>query len=268
MDRELLLHIPHASVFIPAAYRGDFTVPLDEEVRNMTDWFTDALFDLPAARLVFPISRLVCDAERFRDDASEEMARRGMGACYTHGCRGTRIRRLTDARREEILRTWYDPHHRALESLTAAALRRHGRCLIVDCHSFSARPLPYEADQRADRPDICIGTDPFHTPDALAALLADAFARRGYSVAFNAPYAGSIVPLRSYRADRRVLSVMIEVNRGLYLGGDCRPALSFARVRRDIAGALGALEGRLPDLTAQNFAPGGQVPLAIPEKLC
>ena len=39
----------------------------------------------------------------------------------------------------------------------------------------------------------------------------------GYSVAVDAPFAGALVPLSYYRKDDRVLSVMIEVNRRLYM---------------------------------------------------
>jgi N-formylglutamate deformylase len=39
----------------------------------------------------------------------------------------------------------------------------------------------------------------------------------GYSVAVDAPFSGALVPLSSYRKDRRILSVMIEVNRRLYM---------------------------------------------------
>jgi N-formylglutamate deformylase len=39
----------------------------------------------------------------------------------------------------------------------------------------------------------------------------------GYSVAVDAPFAGALVPLSAYQKDRRVLSVMSEVNRRLYM---------------------------------------------------
>ena len=44
-------------------------------------------------------------------------------------------------------------------------------CLIIDGHSFPALPLPYELNQRAFRPDFCIGTDDFHTPEELVATV-------------------------------------------------------------------------------------------------
>jgi N-formylglutamate deformylase len=41
--------------------------------------------------------------------------------------------------------------------------------------------------------------------------------REGYSVAVDIPFAGALVPLSAYGKDRRVSSVMIEVNRRLYM---------------------------------------------------
>jgi hypothetical protein len=46
-------------------------------------------------------------------------------------------------------------------------LGRHGRWRVVDCHSFPYSPLRYERGPDAHCcPDICIGTDVFHTSEA------------------------------------------------------------------------------------------------------
>lgn len=61
----------------------------------MTDAFTDELFaptSFEAARVIFPISRLVCDVERFPDDADEPMALQGMGAVYVKTTNGEPLR--------------------------------------------------------------------------------------------------------------------------------------------------------------------------------
>jgi N-formylglutamate amidohydrolase len=39
----------------------------------------------------------------------------------------------------------------------------------------------------------------------------------GYRVNINRPYAGTMVPMAFYQKDRRVASIMIEVNRNLYM---------------------------------------------------
>ena len=234
----VLLHIPHSSSVIPGEYLRSFFPGLHGNLLRMTDWFTDGLFDLPVKRIVFPISRLICDVERFRDDSREKMADRGMGACYTRGYDGRPLRRLTEREREEILRRWYDPHHARLESAVAENLGRYGECTIIDCHSFSPVPLPYEPEQNPERPDICIGTDGFHTPERLRDYLTESFGKKGYAVSLNEPYSGTMVPLRYFHADRRVTSVMIEVNRGLYLNSVFGRSAGFDTVRRDISDVL------------------------------
>lgn len=242
MNNPILLHIPHSSTLIPEDHKTDFIADLSNELRFMTDWYTDDLFDYPAAKLVFPISRLVCDVERFRDNRREEMYRCGMGVCYTHGFAGTRIRSLSHEKEEQILQRWYDPHHNSLRDMTAEKLDHYGMCLIIDCHSFPGSPLPYEPDKRDNRPDICIGADPFHTPKSIVEILKRTFSQKKYSVAINTPYAGTITPLDYYHKDYNVISVMIEINRSLYLDQDYRKNAVFSSVKRDIAASIDELK--------------------------
>ena len=89
----MIIHIPHASTFIPPEYRDAFdSEKLTHELAVMTDWYTDELFSSDAPRVVFPVSRLVCDPERFRADAEEVMSTIGMGAVYTNCSDGTPLR--------------------------------------------------------------------------------------------------------------------------------------------------------------------------------
>jgi N-formylglutamate amidohydrolase len=123
----------------------------------------------------------------------------------------------TDREWEDLLERFYRPHHRNLTAVVNAALQGHERSLIIDGHSFPAAPLPYEDDQDPDRPDIRVGTDPFHTPDWLRDLAREEFRALGYAVPVDRPYAGALVPPRHYRSDGRLHAVMVEGNRGLYL---------------------------------------------------
>ena len=194
---------------------------LNAELLRMTDAFTDELFPPTAheaARIVFPVSRLVCDVERFPDDQDEPMSARGMGAVYTLTSTGSPLRAdLTPAERDRIISRWNRPHHARLTEAVDDALAGAGNCLVIDGHSFSPHPMPHEPDQAPDRPDICIGTDPFHTPPDLTAALAEAAMRLGFSVAIDRPFSGALVPAKHYRQDARIRSIMIEVNRRLYM---------------------------------------------------
>ena len=215
---EIILHIPHAGTYIPESCRDLFypEVDLEKELFRMTDWYTDRIFDLPFEKIVFPYSRLVCDVERFRNDADEVMAARGMGVCYEKTSDLMPLKRVAEKHRREMLHL-YDEHHRRLTEAVRRNLDTFGKCLIIDCHSFAARRLPYEDESTMIRPDICIGTDPFHTPKELEEQLVASFQRKGFSVAVNSPFTGTIVPMEYYGRESSVMSVMIEVNRGLYL---------------------------------------------------
>jgi N-formylglutamate amidohydrolase len=220
----VIIHIPHASGFIPQEERWKFSISDDDlrrELLLMTDHYTDQVFDvgqMAADSLVFPVSRLVVDPERFAEDAAEPMANRGMGAIYTRTSDGRPLRPCPDAaERQRLLESYYFPHHEALGSLVEAALGRTGRSLIIDAHSFPSSPLPCDLDQTPLRPDICIGTDPFHTPEPLARMAAETFRQLGWTVELNRPYAGTIVPARFHRKDARVHSIMVEISPALYM---------------------------------------------------
>lgn len=219
-----VVHIPHASTAIPDDVRCTLTPSdsaLELELLRLTDRYTDELFDLDPAiaiPVVFGVSRFVVDPERFPDDALEPMAARGMGAVYMATTDGAPLRaRLAASQRADLLARFYEPHHAALEAATRAVLDTTGRCLIIDGHSFPADPLPCDLDQDPLRPDVCIGTDPFHTPGQLAADAAAGFAAHGLDVAIDRPYRGAIVPARWYRHDECVSALMVEVNRRLYM---------------------------------------------------
>ena len=241
--RWVVLHVPHDSTAVPVHVRSQFLLDeaeLERELDRMTDHLTLAIFADPLSEAVViraPVSRLVVDVERFPDDAQEPMAARGMGAVYTTTSQLTPLRRrLSTGEREALMQAYYRPHHAMLEGAVAKALEQHGRCLVLDCHSFPSAALPYEmGDASKARPDICIGTDDFHTSDELAAAFTAAFRRDAWRVSLNAPFAGALVPRSRYRCDTRVAAVMVEVNRGLYLReADATPAEDFEDVARRI----------------------------------
>ena len=184
----LILHVPHASTAVPPDVRRRLLLDdaqLADELRLMTDSYVDELFALPADEAVtitYPVSRLVCDPER-----------------------------------QGLLDRFYRPHHARLTVAVEAELRDRGHCLIVDAHSFPSLPLPYELDQARERPDICLGTDDVHTPPSLLRAAEAAFSARFVGVAHNRPFAGALVPAAFLNRDHRVSSIMVEVNRGLYM---------------------------------------------------
>lgn len=246
MSLRPILHIPHASRVIPPDERAAFCLAdaeLERELTVVTDAFVDELFvlpELPHERIVYPVSRLVCDPERFADDAAEPMAVMGYGDVYERTSDGRPLRAaLTPGGREALLRTYYEPHHRKVREAVAAGLE--AGVLLLDLHSFASRPLPFEPSQDPNRPDICLGTHPLHTPPELLARVIAAFEEQGYRVRVNLPYGGVFVPSPFFGKDNRVVAIMIEVNRRLYMDegtgaknavfSDCRARLEAACAR-------------------------------------
>ncbi len=262
----IVIHVPHASLTVPADVAGDILLTpgeLAQELLLLTDRYTDELFCLPASlatTVAFPVSRLVTDPERFTDDAHEPMARKGMGVVYERTAAGAVLRRTpSTAERQRLVARFYEPHHAALTAAVDAALAVHGTCLVIDGHSFPTKALPYEDDQDPKRPDICIGTDPNHTPIWLRDLAVAAFEGLGWSVRIDRPFAGALVPMRFYQKDLRVRAIMVEVRRGLYMderSGERLP--SFHEVRRRLSDPLKAMMDAVASPREETFRADNQ----------
>ena len=221
----MIFHIPHSSKVVPKEQRGFLDLDdhqLNKELIAVTDTYTDELFGTHVKEsdsvIIFPISRLILDPERFLDDKEEVMVKFGMGVIYTNTSDGKILRKKpSKAERESLIRKYYKPHHEFLAKAVRKDLEKYGRALIIDCHSFPSSPLPYELDQNPDRPDICIGTDEFHTPLSLQQAAKAESIKQGFKCNVNRPYSGSLVPSEFYRNNKNVYSIMIEINRRLYM---------------------------------------------------
>jgi N-formylglutamate deformylase len=217
--KKLILHLPHSSTYFP--FNDGFILneeKINQEIIKLTDWYTDDLFYSATDEMIIaPFSRLFCDVERFADDLDEPMAKFGMGALYQKFDDGSLLREISPKIRAKIMDEYYWNHHQKLTQLVDQQLADHGKSLIVDCHSFPNIPFDYSVEKTSFRPDFSIGTDGFHTPHALTILAKYFFVQKGYSVQIDKPYSGSIVPLTHYLKNKNVQSIMLEINRRLYL---------------------------------------------------
>lgn len=218
----VIFHIPHDSFFIPPDVRSQFVLndqELQTEFLKMTDYWTLALYanGIPVPQTVIsPVSRLVVDVERFAEDAEEAMSKIGMGVIYqkTHDLKTLR-RPLTAEERNHLIKSYYQPHHLELTARIETALQKFNKAVIIDLHSFSSSQLPYEGQTKKYRPEICIGTDSFHSSEILKEAFLYEFGRV-FETALNSPFEGALVPSHHYQKDPRVQSVMIETRRDLY----------------------------------------------------
>ncbi|MFD6417881.1 N-formylglutamate amidohydrolase [Streptomyces sp. NPDC060194] len=245
----VLLHVPHGARDIPRDVRAELLPDdraLGRELDHITDAHTPEIAGRAAARapvrpwrFVNRLSRLVVDPERFPDER-EEMLAAGMGAVYTRTTHREPLRPEPFPGTSALVGTYFEPYAEAVARAVDERLAACGRAVVLDVHSYPTRPLPYELHGTGERPPVCLGTDAFHTPDALVRQARDAFDGLG-GTALDTPFAGTYVPLRHHRRDPRVQALMIEIRRDVYMaepGGD--PTAGLDAVAAALAGLVAA----------------------------
>ena len=225
MMDNIILHIPHASLCLPPDFWRDITVDkeiIERELRFIADYKVDELVkNIDSHKIIAKYSRLYCDVERFRDDEVEPMAKLGMGAIYTHLSDGTQYRKIGSSRREEILGKSYDLHHKQLNTLSREIVDQYGSCVIIDIHSYSDELVRRLFGWTENLPDICLGYDEKWFSKDNASKLKTYIEKMGYSCELNYPYSGALVPMEFYHDENpKIHSVMLEINRRVYLNGD------------------------------------------------
>lgn len=222
MKTQYVIHLPHCGTKIPKEYISDYYLSSEELQNNIfqyADYLTDELYRAfvhEFDHVINPYSRLFMDPERFFDDTKESMQiKHGLGWFYENAILEKKPLRTTKNKKEII--KYYKEHHNKLLSLVDKYLELHNQCTIIDCHSFSNERYWFH-DKNLKLPDICIGFDEYHKDEAFVDTILNEF--KEYNIAINTPYAGSLVPEQYYLKDSRVKSVMIEVNKKLYLEDD------------------------------------------------
>lgn len=216
INKSYIFHIPHSSSDIPDR-TGFIEEKIVEEIDLLTDHSTDKIFDLlNVDKLIFPHSRIFCDVERLDDDL-EPMYKFGRGFYYTKTDGGDVLRISDENHKQIIYKKYYLPHHNQLRKMVEDKLNSIGFAIIVDCHSFSNTPFKTDLDKENDRPDICIGVDDFHTPKDWLYEIKKSFENNGLVVKVNSPYSGTIIPIEYYKQNENVMSIMIEINKRVYM---------------------------------------------------
>ena len=229
MKNNILIHVPHSSLFIPEAYRRTSLIPQEElDTENLFMCDTGVTELIPEALMenavIFPYSRLYCDVERFRD-GSEPMDAHGMGYIYTRDSLGREMFRPIKEHVAEVNRI-YDEHHETLNRRAREILDEYGTCIIIDLHSYS--------DEAVDRlfgyrncPDVCIGVEPMYYSADLTEGIIRICRGLGLTTQINYPYAGSLVPNDYYgKSDTGIVSLMLEINKRVLTYEECRKLIT------------------------------------------
>ena len=147
-------------------------------------------------------------------------------------------RKLSVAEVRARIDRYHAPYHTALREHIEAAHQQHGAVWHLNLHSMPADS--YEGLQiQSDHPlaDVVLGDrDGSTAAPEFTALVAEAFRRRGLSVALNDPFKGVALIARLGRPAERRHSLQIELHRGLYMDEDTRArSANFDTLQRTLA---------------------------------
>lgn len=219
--RQLILHIPHSSAAIP--FKDGFVINDDEveaELDMQTEWNTDALFYSQKDIMVTTeFSKIFCDVEKILVEGNHRSTDQTDDIFHETNNDGKRLRELPSTIKEKILSEYYKPHHLKISEEVEKQLEEFSKSIIIDCHSFNYEILEGDFEKTVFGPDICIGTDPFHTSQELIDISHDFFTDNNLNVSINLFSFGTFVPLPYYQKDKRVQSIKISVNKKIF-GGD------------------------------------------------
>lgn len=242
-----IFHVPHDGDALPPELLASVQIPMARFLRyhaEMRDTLVreliPSLWREEEHALRFPVSRLLCDVERFLGP-EEIMERYGMGFCYERVYNGTQIKRVTDELRQQTLR-YYGEHHARVNALC----RCHARPLLLDLHSYAPKLVPAaQIDPERELPELCIGTDAQATPGWLADLAEEHFTRAGLRVERDYPYSGCYVPESFGEAGLDGAAIMLEFRKDCYLDGEGRMDPDrAARLREAVEQFVRAAGGR------------------------
>ncbi|MEH6404540.1 MAG: N-formylglutamate amidohydrolase [Sneathiella sp.] len=227
---------PHSGDCYPVSFVEQS--PLDPlTLRQSEDYKVDALFSsaphfgAPIIKATFP--RAFCDVNRAAYELDPEMflaplpdnivtstprVRAGLGTIPKIVSQGRYIysNKLRYSEIQKRLQDCYFPYHHSLKSLIDEGVQKFGNILLIDCHSMPC-PIRSEAMQ-ASLPDFILG-DRFgqsvHPDDS--AHISSKLKSFGYTVRFNAPYAGGFITQHYGTPSTGVSALQIEINRNLYM---------------------------------------------------
>ncbi len=245
---------PHSGRLYPASFIAQSW--LDAlSLRRSEDAYVDALFagavSLGAPMIAARFPRAFLDVNRaateldpamfdgaldVRVDIPNPRVNAGLGVIPRIVRDGAEIYRekLAPAQARERIARLHEPYHAALARLIDETLRRFGVAILIDCHSMPSA---------ASVPDIVLGDRFGASASPLVTRHAeDCFARAGFGVARNAPYAGGHTTHLYGQRENFVHALQVEINRKLYLNeSSIEPGANFDNIRARLSQALTGL---------------------------
>lgn len=211
--------IPHTGTYVPEAVKSRFA---SDAMRRlpMTDWHLHLLYDFLPRLGITTIhatwSRFLADLNRPPEPRELYPGRFETGLVARETFWGDTI--WQEPPTEDEIAGWkravHAPYHARLQQLLDETRERHGRAVLIDCHSVASRASKLH-DELAD--DIYLGDRDGETnPGWLTDTVDEAFRRAGYRVVRNTPYKGGYIT-DHYGHQEGVEALQIEMCQRLYM---------------------------------------------------
>lgn len=201
-----MLEDRHAELLITDAVDGGATAFVAEHARAWIDLNRDPR-ELDGGMISGPSPAGLMNSTRMRH---------GLGLIPRRLGDGVELWRRKLPIQEVIARiaTFHEAYHAAIAQALAAAKRRFGVAVLLDCHSMP----PIRHDQHGTQPALVIGDRFGRSATATLVDLVESIARQcNYPTSRNAPYAGGYSLDRHGDPQRGIHAIQIEIDRSRYL---------------------------------------------------
>lgn len=253
----LVLSVPHKGQVFPEAFLHATAVSRSELRRN-EDAFVDELV-MPASQHGIPmiamnIARAFVDVNRDKMEIDPTMfynypytelsmgrrCRLGLGVIHRITAKNHPIYKglLNYDEIQERFTHIYDAYHKRLQQLVDKCLKKFGMCFVLDCHSMPSEICTLLADTQ--KIDFCLGTlFDQSCPSEMHQFFKKGLEQKCYYISDNSPYSGAYITFNYCQPRRKIYTMQMEVNRGLYMDehhykkNDC-----FSTICRDISGNI------------------------------
>ena len=269
----IVYNSPHSGSFLPIEFIQQSRLS-PAALRQSEDCFVDVLFksclDNGSPMLSALVSRAYIDLNRepyeldprmfleslpgYMNPGSPRVAS-GLGTIPKLVAEGEGIYRGKIGLSEALSRidTIYRPYHRTLTAMIEEAYTATQFCLLMDCHSMPSSAVRNLKSHHEPQIDIVLG-DRFGAAcnRELSSEIEKFFAREGFHVVRNRPYAGGFITETHGSPHHNRHALQIEINRALYMDeARIEKNKSFTDVEAAIARVLKELAMFLPAIERQ-----------------
>ena len=250
----LVLSVPHKGQVFPEEFLQATAVG-QAELRRNEDAFVDELVSDAAKQgipmIAMNIARAFIDVNRDKIEIDPTMfynyphpelsmgrrCRVGLGVVHRVTAQNHPIYKgLLDY--NEVMTRFekvYDVYHKRLQQLIDKVLKKFGMCFVLDCHSMPSEICSLMLDTQ--KIDFCLGTL-FEQSclEEMHAFFKSGLEKKNYYISDNCPYSGAYITFNYCQPRRKIYTMQMEVNRGLYMDEQCyKKNDCFSTVCNDIS---------------------------------